>query len=335
MDRFAAACLIALALAGCGATREQLREAGRDCRERNSDTAEAIAACSELLKQDPAPEQRATYLAARGTAYARSDQAAPAMADLTVQLDLPAPAGGQNADLAINPGDCASVPPSMLVPANALSADFTVTSGACAGDEIVTASIGLATSDATVSVVDSPAFPNLVIAEVYYNHTSTEDNQNEWVKIYNGTGVAVNLAGYSIGYGGTDYTYGVLGLAGMLNNGECFLVGGPNGNAVSGFPAAPVFDQAIDFNPDIQNSGATADGVALFDVAPAAVTAATVPIDAVLYGANNTNGLIDESGAPAPVHVADSGPENSIRLQGDGTWAVEPNPAPLSCVPFP
>jgi hypothetical protein len=155
------------------------------------------------------------------------------------------------------------------------------------------------------------------------------------VKLYNGTGVAVNLAGYSLGWGGTDYTYGVLGLAGMVGNGECFVVGGPSGNAASGFPAGPVFGQAVDLNPDVQNSGVTADGIALFDVPPAAVTAVTVPIDAVLYGVDNTSGLIDETGAPAPVHVGDSGAESSIRLQSDGTWAVELDPAPLECVPFP
>ena len=256
------------------------------------------------------------------------------MADLTVELDLPAPVGGQLVDLAVAPGLCASVPANVLVPQDGLSAPVTVSSGACAGDEIVTASIGPASSDATVSVVDAPAFPDLVIVEAYYNHTSTDD-QFEWVKLYNGTGGPVNLAGYSLGYGGTDYAYGVLGLAGMVGNGECFVVGGPNGNAASGFPAGPVFGQSIDFNPDIQNSGATADGIALFDVPAAAVTGATVPIDAVIYGTNNTNGLIDETGAPGPVDVGDSGAESSIRLQADGTWAVEPDPSPLECTPFP
>jgi large repetitive protein len=256
------------------------------------------------------------------------------MANLTVQLDLPAPAGGQAVDVAVAPGLCLTVPAMVVVPPLELSTALTVTSLACAGDEIVTASIGPASADATVSVVDAPAFPNLVIAEAYYNHTGADD-QFEWVKIYNGTGVAVNLTGYSLGWGGADYTYGVLGLAGMLNNGECFVVGGPNGNAASGFPAGPMFDLAVDFNPDIQNSGATADGIALFDVAPGAVTAATVPIDAVIYGGANTSGLIDETGAVAPVHVGDSGAESSIRLQADGSWAVEPNPSPLECTPFP
>jgi len=62
---------------------------------------------------------------------------------------------------------------------------------------------------------------------------------------------------------------------------------------------------------------------------------ATVPIDAVIYGDANTNNLIDETGmAPAP-DVLDGLAAESIRLQGDLTWAIEPSPAPLSCVPFP
>jgi hypothetical protein len=256
------------------------------------------------------------------------------MADLTVQLNLPAPAGGQIVDLAIAPGLCASVPPSVIVPQDTLSAVFTVTTAACAGDEVITASIGLATSDATVTVVDAPAFPDLVIAEVYYNHTGTDD-LFEWVKIYNGTGGPVNLAGYSLGWGGTDYTYGGLDLAGVVNNGECFVVGGPSGNVASGFPAGPIFGQSLDFNPDIQNSGATADGVALFDLPTAVVTGVTVPIDAVIYGVDNTSGLIDETGAAAAVDVGDSGAESSIRLLDDLTWAVNPDPTPLACTPFP
>ena len=88
MKQFATACLIVLALAGCGATPKQLKEAASDCRERNPDAAEAIAACSELLEHDGTPEQRAGYLAARGTAYARSDQNAEAMNDLTAALAL-------------------------------------------------------------------------------------------------------------------------------------------------------------------------------------------------------------------------------------------------------
>lgn len=257
------------------------------------------------------------------------------MTDLTVQLDLPAPAGGQLVDLAVAPGLCATAPANVLVPAGGLSVDFTVTSLACAADEVVTASIGPATSDTTVTVVDAPAFPDLIIVEAYYDQPGTDD-MFEWVKIYNGTGVAVNLANYSIGYGGTDYTYGVLGLAGIVNSGECFVVGGPSGNVDNGFPAGPMYDLALDFGPnDIQNSGATADGIALFDVPAAAVTGATVPVDAVIYGDMNVSGLIDETGMVGAVDVGDAPGGSSIRMLDDLSWEINPAPSPLACVPFP
>lgn len=254
--------------------------------------------------------------------------------DLTVDLDLPAPAGGQVVDLVANPGTCASVPATVDVLADELSAVFTVSAGACVGDEIVTASIGPAVSNSTVSVVDSPAFPNLVIAEVYYDHPGGDD-MFEWVKIYNGTGAPVDLSGHSLGWGGVDYTYGVLDLNGIVGNGDCFVVGGPSGDADNGFPGGPMYDQAVQLMPGMQNSGGAGDGVALFDVAAVAIGPGTIPLDAVIYGPDNSNGLLDETGMAGMVDVADALSGDSVRLQSDGTWAIEPNPAPLQCTPFP
>src|SRR3954466_15457854 len=88
MERPAAACLSVLALAGCRGTPKQLKQATSDCRDRNPDAPEAIAACSQLLERDGTPEQRASYLAARGPAYARADRNAEAMADLNAALEI-------------------------------------------------------------------------------------------------------------------------------------------------------------------------------------------------------------------------------------------------------
>ncbi|MEM7153820.1 MAG: amidohydrolase family protein [Myxococcota bacterium] len=256
------------------------------------------------------------------------------MANLTVQLNLPAPVGGQLVDLAVAPGTCVTVPPNVTVPAGALSAPFTVTSLACTGDEVVIASIGAESGDATVSVIDAPAFTDLIIVEAYYDHPGGDDGF-EWVKLYNGTGAAVDLTGHSLGWGGTDYTYGGIDLVGVIPDGACFVVGGPSGNADNGFPAGPAYDQAEDLDQDMQNSGATADGIALFSVPVASVGAGTVPIDAVIYGDANDSGLIDETGGVAPVNVGDVASGSSIRMQADLTWLAEPSPAPLECVPFP
>ena len=181
--------------------------------------------------------------------------------------------------------------------------------------------------------MDTPAI-GLVIAGVFYNPNGGDDGL-EWVKLFNGSGGDVDLSGYSLAWGGTDYTYGSVQLAGTVANGECFLVGGPNGNADTGFAGAPMFDQAVTFTPNIQNSGATADGVALFDVPAAMVGAATVPVDAVIYGDANASGLIDESGAAPMPDVGDAGSGNALVLYDDLTWGTTGDLAPLDCLPFP
>ena len=260
-----------------------------------------------------------------------------AASTLTVTLDLPAPqVTGQDVDLALVPGTCATTPATVNVPASAMSAEFDVTALACVGDEVLTASIGPASDDATISVVDSPVFATVVISEVYYDHTG-QDDQFEWVKLYNGTGVAIDLSNFSLGWGGADYTYGVLDLVGIIGAGDCFVVGGPMGDAASGFAGAPMFGQAVDFNPDLQNSNGAgvADGVALFDVAAASINVGTVPIHSVVYGDSNDNGLLDQAGMISAVDVDDSPDENSIVLQSDDTWAVNAAPAPLACLPLP
>lgn len=253
---------------------------------------------------------------------------------LTVGLDIPAPAGGQVVNVVAAPGTFITVPPTVTVLAGELDASVMVTAGAVVGDEMVTASIGASMVSANVSVADSPVFADLIITEVFYDSPGG-DNALEWVKIYNGTGSTVDLSGYSIGWGGTDYTYGTLQLTGNVSDGACWLVGGPMGNTETGFPGMVMFDQAIDFNPDIQNSGGTADGVALFDIAAASVNAGSIPVDAVIYGGANDNGLADETGAGGMLDVADAPSGSSLRRLSDDTFEVNATPTPLECVPFP
>ena len=286
-----------------------------------------------------------TMLVASIQAYSDADPRIPTLApsnldvslsaigSLTLNLNLPAPAGGQLVDLSALPGTFATVDANVVVLAGTLSVDFDVTAGDTVGTETITADIAGATSDATVNVVDTPLV-GLVIAEAYYNPPG-DDGGLEWVKLYNGSGAAVDLSTYSLGWGGTDYTYGTLQLDGTLAAGACFLVGGPNGNLDSGFVGPAVFDQSVMFTPNIQNSGATADAVALFDVPAASINGGTVPLDAVIYGANNGNGLIDETGAPGAVDVANAPSGDSIALLDDLSWGVLADPTPTQCLPFP
>ncbi len=257
-------------------------------------------------------------------------------AEVTVSLDIPAGAGGQQVDLSAVPGVAITFPATATVLAGELSTAFTVTAGSDAAMETLTADIGGATSNAAVNVVSNPTFDDLILAEAYYDHPGG-DGGFEWVKIYNGTGATVDLSGYALAWGGNDYTYGSIQLAGEVLNGECFLVGGPMGDDVSGFPGGASFDQSEELSPNLQNSNdaGIADGVALFDVPAASVGVATVPIDAVIYGTSNDNGLLDETGAAGPVDVADAGSGESLVLLNDMTWQVSTAPAPTTCLPFP
>ncbi len=199
------------------------------------------------------------------------------------------------------------------------------------GTHAITASVtdsgGLGGSDQITVTVDAvaPSGGDLLLSEVFYD-PSGNDTGLEWVEIYNNDTVAIDLAGFSLGNGGTGYTYSLVQLAGTIQPGATFVVGGPTSGAAN---HDPVLGQAIDFDPDFQNSGTTGDGVALFNVPASAVTGSTVPIDAVVYGPNNNNGLIDESGTAGAPEVGDAPSDSSIeRLDVAGNWQIQSTPTP-------
>ena len=208
------------------------------------------------------------------------------------------------------------------------------------GTHTITASVtdsgGLGGSDQVTVTVDAvaPSTGDLLLSEVLYDVSGSDDGL-EWVEIYNNDSVAIDLSGFSLGNGGTAYTTSLVQLSGTIQPGDTFVVGGPTSSAVNGNPA---FDQSFNFNPDFQNSGTTGDGVALFNVPASAVTTATVPIDAVIYGPNNNSGLIDESGSANAPEVGDAAPDSSIeRLDVAGNWQIQsvptPNSTPLGTAP--
>ena len=171
----------------------------------------------------------------------------------------------------------------------------------------------------------APPPAGLILSEVFYDRSGT-DNGWEWVEIYNSGSVTIDLASFSLGYAGTNYASGTYQLSGSVAAGATFVVGGLNGDGTN---ANPAFDQSQDFSPDIQNSGTIGDGVALFNVPAAAITSSTVPIDAVIYGPNNNNNLIDETGTANAPEVGDAAAGSSIeRTTVGGSWQIQANPTP-------
>lgn len=172
-----------------------------------------------------------------------------------------------------------------------------------------------------------PPSAQLVLSEVFYDAAGGDDGL-EWVELVNLGGSAIDLSAYSLGNGGSSYTSSKVQLSGTIAAGGVFVVGGPTADASNGTPS---FDQVVDFSPDFQNGGTTADGVALFDLPAAQVTGVTVPIDTVLYGGSNTSGLIDETGVASAPEVGDAPAGSSIeRTDVAGSWQIQASPTPGS-----
>lgn len=164
----------------------------------------------------------------------------------------------------------------------------------------------------------------LILSEVFYDVASTDDGF-EWIELYHSGTETIDLSQFSLGWGGTSYS-NTAQLSGTIEPGQVFVVGGPSSDATNG---NPVFDLVLNFSPDLQNSGSPGDGIALFNVPAAAITGSTVPIDAVIYGADNNSGLIDETGTANPPEVGDAPEGQSIeRIDLAGNWQIQTSPTP-------
>jgi hypothetical protein len=155
-----------------------------------------------------------------------------------------------------------------------------------------------------------------------------EDDALEWIAIHNPCDEAIDLGEYALGWGGSTYAYGGQSLDGLLEPGGCFVIGGPDATATN---YEPVFDRAVDLTPDLQNGDeGEADAVGIF-VGPAeSITEASVPIDTVIYGGDNVNRLVDESGAVGEVDVAHGSDVQTIARTPAG-WIVNSSPSPNDC----
>jgi hypothetical protein len=190
---------------------------------------------------------------------------------------------------------------------------------------------GSSSMEGGTSTTGGPVGCHPLLVEVFYDPQSAEDDE-QWIKLHDPCGMDIDLGDYSLGWSGTDYTFGTLDLQGSISAGGCFVVGGPLSIDDNAFPT---LDQAVDLNPDVQKGGGVAHGIALFLGDAASIAADTIPVDAVIYGNDNSSGLLDAEGnMPAP-HVGGSGDQRSIRRTGEGpTWVIEAEPMPDVCPPF-
>ncbi len=220
---------------------------------------------------------------------------------LDVVLDFPAGNSGVVVDLSLSPGSFGSVPPIAMIPADVLSVPVTFTAGAGVGTEVMTASIGTSTAEATINVIEAGS---LVVNEVDYDQEGTDTL--EFIEIFNGTASSLDLTNYSLvlvnGATNTEYLRIPLAPVSPLQAGE-YLVIGSDALLATVPPAAKTIAFGAPTN-NVQNGAP--DGLALIDEAGAVV------IDALSYEGAITAAAITGLGA---VNLVEGIPDTRIRYR--------------------
>lgn len=184
---------------------------------------------------------------------------------------------------------------------------------------------------------------NLMISELFFDANGAADNGRQWITLFNAGPTAIVLTGnYSLGFGRNDYTRTRVDLLGTIFSGQVFVIGGTTSDA---FNYNPVYDQSVDFNPDVRlgSQNNFPDGVGLFTGLAAAIVVGSNPIHTLIYGEatatpqawlTNESGLIN-SGVKDVVLPTAGIAGSSIAFNGT-SWFAQATPNPFStAIPEP
>ena len=244
----------------------------------------------------------------------------------TVNLEDDVSGGAVTVAIAVDNPALAVAPATVAVAVGSRSATFAV-DGLALGVTSVNAAIGNARAEAQARVYA------LLFSEVLYD-VGGDDDEREWIEIYNAASVPVDTAGLRIQVASTGGLFvDSLELAGTIPAEGCVVIGGPMAETADGGPGFTFF-QAADFSTDLGNAGSgggdAGDGLQLR--APSGV------LDNVIYGRNNDDHVLDENGVP-PVEpdTGDASADHTIErtfASVDGAWLSERPPSPGDCSPI-
>jgi len=273
----------------------------------------AGAPCEGTLVAPPATGPSAIAgLAADNTA-----PLAGQMVTFTVTLQQPAPAGGQVVYLQTT-SNALSAPVQVFVSAGESQATFDAYAERPTSLFTLVARSGESSQAAPLRVA------GLEVAEVLGD---AGEGDSQWVKLRNRSARPIELSGYRLQVGQSDYGLVVVPLTGTLAAGACAVIGDPMGPTPN---TGSVIYQRLNFTPDLPTTGTQAAGYAVFDPSAAMVGGVRPPVDTMLVGAHNNAQLIAPDGQAAAPACPTPAPGSSARRTG-ATECGASAPQPTQC----
>jgi len=182
--------------------------------------------------------------------------------NVTLRIDVPAPAGGFRVDLGAAPSEFLEFPISVTIPAGEASVQFLVEAGEEGeGEEITLSAVAGALNAHMRITLTAPTLGVLVINEINYDMPG--DETLEYVEIYNASNQNIDLSGWTLqlvnGSNGTQYRSAHL--AGLMAAGSYAVMG--DAAVQEMLPPAALFFPMPDpdgSGHDIQNGSRDGDG---------------------------------------------------------------------------
>jgi len=220
------------------------------------------------------------------------------MTTLTVTLDVPAPAGGTTVDLLLTPTTAGTLPTSVLVLADAISAAVVYQHSGADTSATVRASLGTAMFTSTITITVAPV-GGLVINEVDYDQAVNPDS-TEYIELYNPTAASIDLTDVAlilVNGNGTpaEYKRFPLVAAGSIAAG---------GYLVIGAAAVVPMGAGVKYTPPV---GAGANQWPATDAVQNGGTAIAPPGDGIILVNTATMTVIDKLAYEGPITVTITG----------------------------
>ncbi len=210
---------------------------------------------------------------------------------VTVTLDKGAPEGGQMLVVTTDQ-NLLSSPEQLIIPAGSMSIRFDALAVLPTSRFTVRATTGESSKEIVLRVA------GLEIAEVLADPQGGDDGL-QWIKLRNRSAAELDLSGYRLQAGQANYDLITVDLMGSIPPGGCAVIGGPVQSSSNG---DPVFEQVIDFAPNLPHVGTQAAGFAVFDRNASPVAGILAPVDTMLVGVENHTQLLGPDAEIATPH---------------------------------